>query len=228
MKIVPKFIEIPLTLWENTDLTWIEKISLVAIYAVTSDPLGVRMSPGLLASMLNIPKDVAKDTLNSLYKRNALVLSVDEDGAQRTAALPFKTEYPMSGEKKMVVADSKPRQTYDYEFIAQQWNEINPQLAPIGRFTPKRKKMVRTCLTENGASVDALIKAFKIISISEFLNGRKTDWSASFDWLIKKSENLDKVLSGNYCNSYQEKQRYQQIIQTGNTVTVNEDEEVYK
>lgn len=228
MKIVPKYIEIPVTLWDNTDLTWLEKISLIAIYAVTSDPLGVRMSPATLSSMLNIPKEEAKAALNMLYRRGAIKLSVDEDGVQRTIAMPYKTDYPLAGEEKKIVDKGHVRQTYDYESIAQQWNDINPNLAPISRFTPKRKKQLRICLADNGVSVDALIKAFKIISISEFLNGQKTDWSASFDWLIKKSENLDKVLSGNYCNSYQEKQNYQSIMATGNATIQTNEEEVYK
>jgi hypothetical protein len=73
--------------------------------------------------------------------------------------------------------------------------------------------MMRNTLTQNALSVDALMKAFRIIGISEFLQGKNQhNWSATFDWLIKKPETLEKVLSGNYCNSYVEKQRYYEIM----------------
>jgi hypothetical protein len=80
-------------------------------------------------------------------------------------------------------------------------------------------------------SVETLIKAFKIVSISDFLNGRSNknqSWRASIDWIIKKAENLDKILSGTYCNSYQEKNAYQAIMDGGEVKVENEIDEIYK
>jgi hypothetical protein len=231
MKFVPKFIEIPITLWENNDLSWLEKISMLAISSVTSDPMGVKMSPSILATMLKISKSEAKKVLNDLYQRGAIELNVDEDGVQRTNALIYKTEFPYDGQKKAVVEEVPNRLMYDYDFIIAQWNEINPDMPPLSRFTPRRKKQLRTCLSENGVSVEGLIKAFRIISVSDFLNGRTgVDWKASFDWLIKKTENLDKVLSGYYCQSRRERQDYQTILNGGDVEIKNskEEESIYK
>jgi len=42
-------------------------------------------------------------------------------------------------------------------------------------------------------------KAFQMVAESDFLSGRKVDWKAPFDWIIKP-ENLTKILEGNYAN----------------------------
>jgi hypothetical protein len=160
-----------------------------------------------------------------------LTLTTDEDGEVRTLALLYKDDYALDGQKKDITTKSTPRQNYDYDYIQEQWNTINPNLPQMSRFTPKRKKQLRTCLSENGVSVETLIKAFKIVSISDFLNGRSAsnrNWRASVDWIIKKAENLDKILSGVYCNSYQEKCDYRTIMDGGEVSGESQTEDIYK
>jgi hypothetical protein len=231
MKRSIKFITIPVSLWDNAELNFLEKAALVEIDSVTQEPNGVRMTPKALATMMNITVADAKSVLNSLYKRGALTLTTDEDGETRTLALLYKDNYALDKEKKEIAGKAPEHQSYDYDYIQEQWNTINPDLPPLTRFTPKRKKQLRTCLSENGASVETLIKAFKIVSVSDFLNGRgnkNQSWRASLDWIIKKAENLDKVLSGTYCNSYQEKNAYQTIMDGGEVKVENEINDVYK
>jgi hypothetical protein len=231
MKRTLKYITIPITLWENSDLSFTEKAALIEIDNVTSDPQGVRMTPKTLATMLNITSKEAKDVLNSLYRHQAITLKTDEDGQTRTIALLYKDNYSLSDDKKNIDDKKSVKQNYDYDYIQEQWNTINPNLPQMSRFTPKRKKQLRICLSENGVSVETLIKAFKIVSVSDFLNGRSAknqSWRVTLDWIIKKAENLDKILSGTYCNSYQEKLDYQAIMSGGETEKETAIDEIYK
>jgi hypothetical protein len=229
MKHIAKGIYIPIDLWQNTELSWMEKVALCEIDACVSDPLGVKMTPKVLSTSIGIPERQAKEILNSLYKRGAITIAVDEDGVQRTTPLLYKDSYALDGEKKDIIGKKPQKLTYDYDYIQEQWNTINPNLPPLSRFTPKRKKQLRISLTECGLSVESLIKAFKIISISDFLNGRNNNgWNASFDWVIRKPDNLDKVLSGNYCSSAKEKLDYQTILDGGEVGNTTVEDEIYK
>ena len=51
------------------------------------------------------------------------------------------------------------------------------------------------------------------------LNGSSDQFKADFDWLVKKSENTDKVFRGYYSRSAQEKQDYEHIMKGKETTT---------
>lgn len=228
MKIQPKFVCCPISLWSSTELTWSEKIALLTIDSATSEPSGVKMSVNTLATAMNIPQAESKKLLNTLYKKGALEVSIDEDGNQMVAALLFKDSYNSDDNKREIVGDKPTRNQYDYEAISQQWQQINPELPQLTRWTPKRKKALRNCLSEVGLTVDSLYKAFKIVAATPFLNGSSNQFKTSPDWLLK-ANNLQKVIEGYYCRSYQEKNDYQTIM-TGGDINANShtSEDVYK
>jgi hypothetical protein len=213
MKIIPKGLFIPLQLFETHQLSWHEKAAMLYIDATTDDPMGSKITSNTISKEIGVSTKEAKEILNSLHKKGAIQASVDEDGVMRVLALLYKESYVEETEKNDLVGEKQTRTDYDYEAIQSAWQQANPNLPAFPRFTPKRKRMMRNTLTQNALSVDALMKAFRIIGISEFLQGKNQhNWSATFDWLIKKPETLEKVLSGNYCNSYVEKQRYYEIM----------------
>jgi hypothetical protein len=186
------------------------------------------MSVNTLATAMNIPQAESKKLLNTLYKKGALEVSIDEDGNQMVAALLFKDSYNSDDNKREIVGDKPTRNQYDYEAISQQWQQINPELPQLTRWTPKRKKALRNCLSEVGLTVDSLYKAFKIVAATPFLNGSSNQFKTSPDWLLK-ANNLQKVIEGYYCRSYQEKNDYQTIM-TGGDINANShtSEDVYK
>lgn len=66
---------------------------------------------------------------------------------------------------------------------------------------PKVKKWTKTRASKSASiSIDDWSHACEKVEASEFLSGRSGKWSgATFDWLLK-TENLTKVLEGNYDN----------------------------
>ena len=74
--------------------------------------------------------------------------------------------------------------------------EIN--VPAIAKLTDPRKKHLKARLKDCGG-VDGWKAALVKVAQSDFLSGRKvgSDWSVTFDWLVKPS-NFTKVMEGNY------------------------------
>ena len=82
-----------------------------------------------------------------------------------------------------------------------------------------RKKQIRTLLASNNATVDDLMKAIKIISMSSFCQGKNDrNWRASFDWLIKDTKScFSRLFEGVYAFTQDEKNKLSQYLgQTAN------------
>lgn len=84
----------------------------------------------------------------------------------------------------------------DYQIIIDKFNSICTSLPNVRALSEPRKKAIKSRIKEN-VDFDSL---FRKVNESDFLSGRKTDWKASFDWILKPS-NLNKILEGNYDNS---------------------------
>lgn len=77
------------------------------------------------------------------------------------------------------------------------WNSLdNPPFSAIRSLTDDRRKRLRTRYGDKqfAENIETIIKK---IGGSEFCRG-KTNWVASFDWLIKNGNNYVKVLEGKY------------------------------
>lgn len=84
----------------------------------------------------------------------------------------------------------------DYKGIVNTFNEICVSFPSVRSISEARKKAIRARL--NTYTVDDFKTLFEKAEASSFLKGKNSsNWSATFDWLIKDS-NMAKVLDGNY------------------------------
>jgi hypothetical protein len=219
MKYVVKGVFIPINVWLSHELTWMEKVALVTIDACSADMKGLHMTPAILAKELSVKQSEAKDLLNSLFKKGALEVKVNEDGENVIVALMYKDTYTYEDAAREIVGASPDKQFLNYEYIATLWNELCqkfPALQPLTRITPKRKKSTRIAMKENDISVEQLEKVFKIIQSTRFLNGTKegdNKFYMSYDWLFSK-DHLQKILDGFYCREAKERYAYDCIMST--------------
>ena len=79
------------------------------------------------------------------------------------------------------------------------YHEVLPELRAVKVWNSTREKRLRARWREDKArqSLDWWRKYFESVRASDFLMGRKADWSADFDWLICPT-NMAKVLEGRY------------------------------
>lgn len=84
----------------------------------------------------------------------------------------------------------------DYKSIAALFNEICISFPSVKALSDARKKAIKARM--NTYSLDDFKTLFEKAEASSFLKGKNnSNWSATFDWLIKDS-NMAKVLDGNY------------------------------
>ena len=96
-----------------------------------------------------------------------------------------------------------------YEMIKQAFNETLPELPAVTRLSETRKKTMRARwndeikrlgITNQAEGMKHFTEFFKKVKESDFLTGKKTEWRADFDWLLKAS-NFLKTLEGKYDNT---------------------------
>ena len=68
----------------------------------------------------------------------------------------------------------------------------------VEKITESRKKSITNRIKEN--SLEVLGDVFKKVAESDFLSGRKSEWKASFDWIMNPT-NFVKILEDNYKNN---------------------------
>jgi len=86
--------------------------------------------------------------------------------------------------------------------ILECWNSTIKSLPKIQEITDKRKKALKTLCKgkEERKKIDFWQKLFFDIESNDFLTGRKTDWSADFDWCLQP-EKFQKIVEGSYKNN---------------------------
>ena len=210
MKKEARFVNVPISLWENQDLSWMAKIVLMEIDSYPRSELGVNVRAGAVATALGITKKECDTALKELFDKGAIQVNIDE-GQKLLLPLIYKDRYiatglPMPEGEKPTTANS-----IDYDEVQAKWAEICHTLPPIQRFTPQRKRKLKAALNQAGLTVADLYKCFRIIASTAFLNG-SGEFAAHFDWVVKKSENLQKIYEGFYARSPQEKRDYEAIM----------------
>jgi len=88
-----------------------------------------------------------------------------------------------------------------YQKILEKYHTILPELSKIEKLTDGLKKKIKSrwVSDKDRQAVEWWEWYFSGIRDCDFLMGFKTDWAATFHWLIGP-ENMEKVLSGNYLN----------------------------
>ena len=226
MKKEARFINIPTSLWENQDLSWTAKIVLMEIDSYPRTELGVNVRAGAVATALGITKKECDTALKELFDKGAVQVNIDE-GQKLIMPLIYKDRYiatglPMPEGEKPTTANS-----IDYDDVQAKWSEICHTLPPIQRFTPQRKRKLKAALNQAGLTVADLYKCFRIIASTAFLNG-SGEFAAHFDWVVKKSENLQKIYEGFYARSPQEKRDYEAIMKGAETDKKDSVDDFYK
>lgn len=88
------------------------------------------------------------------------------------------------------------RDKIDYKGIVASFNSVCVSFPSVRALSDARKKAIKARL--NNYSVEDFKTLFEKAEASSFLKGKNSsNWSATFDWLIKDS-NMAKVLDGNY------------------------------
>lgn len=88
------------------------------------------------------------------------------------------------------------REKIDYKGIVNTFNSVCVSFPSVKAISDVRKKAIKARL--KNYSVDDFRTLFEKAEASSFLKGKNSsNWSATFDWLIKDS-NMAKVLDGNY------------------------------
>lgn len=92
--------------------------------------------------------------------------------------------------------EEKERDKIDYKGIVAAFNSICVSFPSVKALSDARKKAIKARM--NTYSLDDFKTLFEKAEASSFLKGKNnSNWSATFDWLIKDS-NMAKVLDGNY------------------------------
>lgn len=91
------------------------------------------------------------------------------------------------------------------QLVTDEYNEKLSELGQVKVLSDIRKAKLKASIKQFKNSghdfekVETWSRLFNYISTSDFLMGRKTEWSASFDFIINKS-NLLKIVEGQYDN----------------------------
>ena len=210
MKREARFICWPSALWANTDLSWLAKIVLMEIDSYPRSELGVNVRAGAVATALGITKKECDNALKELFDKGAIQVNLEE-GQRLLMPLLYKSRYIPTGQPIPDGEKPSPANSIDYDDIQAKWSEICHTLPPIQRFTPQRKRKLKAALNQAGLTVADLYKCFRVIASTAFLNG-SGEFAAHFDWVVKKSENLQKIYEGFYARSPQEKRDYETIM----------------
>lgn len=90
------------------------------------------------------------------------------------------------------------QQPFDYQSVVDCFNSVCVSLPRVQKLTDKRRKAIRSA----AALLDDMTfeEVFGIVERSDFLTGRKGDWSCGFDWIMKPAS-LTKIIEGTYDNA---------------------------
>jgi hypothetical protein len=91
------------------------------------------------------------------------------------------------------------------QLVTDEYNDKLSELGQVKVLSEPRKAKLKASIKQfknsehDFENVETWSRLFDYISTSDFLMGRKSDWSASFDFIINKS-NLLKIVEGQYDN----------------------------
>lgn len=227
MKRICKFIQIPCGLFDTPDLSLPAKWTLLALDSICEQGGWVSVGVQALSSLTNLSNKEVKSALQELREHGAIEVMVNNDNQTLMKPLLYKDSYPKIGEKIVVgdkPADSDP---IDYQLIQNTWNSTCDKLSRLDKFTARRKQKTRTCLKGASATLSDMIKVIKLVATSAFLNGGKTEWQCTYDWIIKSPDNFTKIIEGQYHKDYRERCAYETIMQGGEINQQSQKEDDY-
>lgn len=134
---------------------------------------------------------------------------------QNEPPLPYNKQTDSKQKEEKDKSFSK-KDDINYSEILTQWKRINPNLKQPRMIDEKRKQSIRTLLKNNNATIDDLYRTFQMISISSYCNAnheKNRTWKASFDWLIKNTQNcFNRLLEGQFVSNKEEEAKAEKIL----------------
>lgn len=180
-------------------------LSTVQLAVRTFEQFGMVEVEDNILHIANWEKYQSTDKLNEIREYNRL--AQQKSRAKRKALLPVNDNV---NDKSMTsqrcqgtdidkdLEKDKERESIDYKGITALYNSICVSFPSVKTLSEQRKKAIRARL--KSYTMDDFKALFEKAEASDFLKGNNgTNWSATFDWLIKDA-NMAKVLDGNYDN----------------------------
>lgn len=177
-------------LWAKRRILWVESFVnyLVDLYKIRSTPLPGRPSfleenGGFLEENHTTPRVFSKKTLQ------------EEEFSPNLSAKERKVK-----ERKEKKSKGEERE----EAVVSLWNSTLGDLLPkVAVLSEGRRQQISARLTELSSDSDEALQQiqalFDKVRASRFLlGGNDRNWTITFDWLFHSSENIAKVLEGNY------------------------------
>lgn len=97
--------------------------------------------------------------------------------------------------------DKNDKKKIDSPEVESWWNSLPYNLIKIQVMSDRRKKSLNARVKEIGGDIEVFKQQVeKAISESDLLQGKKTDWVCSFDFVLQKSSFI-KMIEGNYRGS---------------------------
>lgn len=212
MKRIARYLTIPCRFADNKDLSVEAKWLAIIIDSYADIHNGTTMSIRALSTLVNMPQNLVKESLKELYDKGCADITIDSNGTQIIKVDLYKARYGETSERKTIEekADEPP---LPYDDISNKCSAFCMSLPKITRWTPQRKQKLRSAMKQAGINLNELYIVFRLIDSSSFLNGSSgSGWQCSFDWLIRSSTNIIKVLEGNYHRSHGEQRAYELIM----------------
>ena len=97
--------------------------------------------------------------------------------------------------KKQIQEETYKESVTPAQEVIDFFNEHRGEMPKVQRITPQRRSALRARLQDG--TLDEIKQVILLAERSAFLQGKKAQWQATFDWLMKPS-NFVKVLEGNY------------------------------
>lgn len=102
-----------------------------------------------------------------------------------------------------LLSSLEPKEVIDLtdnnEIVKNFFNKICTSLPEIKTLTAPRIKTIKSRLKDFGGDINLIEDFFHRVENSDFLAGRKTEWRADFDWIMKPT-NFVKINEGRYDN----------------------------
>jgi len=139
--------------------------------------------------------------MSSLILKSRFVDNCDNealvDESLELAVLMLKKRNELFGEstKKETVKKTIPE--VDIDDVIDIFNQVCSELPRVMKTTKERERLVFKILETYTLQDIGLV--FKLVSESDYLNGKVKKWQATFDWIFTPS-NFIKILEGSYKN----------------------------
>jgi hypothetical protein len=158
----------------------------------------------IIDGVITIPNWGKHQSLDQMENRKEFMRNYMRDYREKQKALtsgkpnckPNSKPNVRRAEEEVEEEIERDKEKIDYKGICDTFNAICVSFPSIRTISESRKKAIKARLKTY--SLDDFRILFEKAEASSFLKGKNnSNWSASFDWLIKDA-NMIKVLEGNY------------------------------